>query len=69
MKKFILLLIAVLLLAGCRQQEAEDTAPADFETMTVTKSDLVLEQSYPASIEGRQSVKIIPRKVICVRSG
>ena len=61
MKKFILLLIAVLLLAGCRQQEAEDTAPADFETMTVTKSDLVLEQSYPASIEGRQSVKIIPR--------
>ncbi len=29
--------------------------------MTVTKSDLVLEQSYPASIEGRQSVKIIPR--------
>ena len=61
MKKFILLLVAVLLLAGCRQQEAEDTAPADFETMTVTKSDLVLEQSYPASIEGRQSVKIIPR--------
>ena len=61
MKKFILLLIAVLLLAGCRQQEAEDAAPADFETMTVTKSDLVLEQSYPASIEGRQSVKIIPR--------
>ena len=61
MKKFILLLIAVLLLAGCRQQETEDTAPADFETMTVTKSDLVLEQSYPASIEGRQSVKIIPR--------
>ena len=61
MKKFILLLIAVLLLAGCRQQEAEDTVPADFETMTVTKSDLVLEQSYPASIEGRQSVKIIPR--------
>ncbi len=61
MKKVILLLVAVLLLAGCRQQEAEDTAPADFETMTVTKSDLVLEQSYPASIEGRQSVKIIPR--------
>ena len=29
--------------------------------MTVTKSDMVLEQSYPASIEGRQSVKIIPR--------
>ena len=61
MKKVILLLIVVLLLAGCRQQEAEDTAPADFETMTVTKSDMVLEQSYTASIEGRQSVKIIPR--------
>ena len=61
MKKTIFLLITVLLLAGCRQQEAEDTVPIDFETMTVTKSDLVLEQSYPASIEGRQSVKIIPR--------
>ena len=61
MKKVILLLIVVLLLAGCRQQEAEDTALADFETMTVTKSDMVLEQSYPASIEGHQSVKIIPR--------
>ena len=61
MKKVILLLIAVLLLAGCRQQETEDVAPADFETMTVTKSDMVLEQSYPASIEGRQSIKIIPR--------
>ena len=61
MKKTIFLLIAVLLLAGCRQNETEDTAPADFETMTVTKSDMVLEQSYPASIEGRQSVKIIPR--------
>ena len=53
--------MAVLLLAGCRQQETENTPPVDFETMTVTKSDTVLEQSYPASIEGRQSVKIIPR--------
>ena len=61
MKKITFLLIAGLLLAGCRQQETEDTAPVDFETMTVTKSDLVLEQSYPASIEGCQSVKIIPR--------
>ena len=61
MKKTIFLLFAVLLLAGCRQNKTEDTAPADFETMTVTKSDMVLEQSYPASIEGRQSVKIIPR--------
>lgn len=61
MKKTIFLLIAVSLLAGCRQQETEDTAPADFETMTVTKSDMVLEQSFPASIEGCQSVKIIPR--------
>ena len=61
MKKVIVFLIVVLLLAGCRQQEAEDTVSADFETLTVTKSDLVLEQSYPASIEGRQSVKIIPR--------
>lgn len=29
--------------------------------MKVAKSDITLEQSYPAQIEGRQSVKIIPR--------
>ena len=29
--------------------------------MTVRRSDITLEQTYPASIEGRQSIRIIPR--------
>lgn len=29
--------------------------------MTVKRSDITLEQTYPASIEGRQSIRIIPR--------
>ena len=42
--------------------------------MTVSKQDITLEQSYPAQIEGRQSVKIIPRvegylRQICVKEG
>jgi uncharacterized lipoprotein YajG len=61
MKKVIFILSAVLMLTGCRQQEQHEENAADFETMTVSKQDITLEQSYPAQIEGRQSVKIIPR--------
>ena len=74
MKKVVFILAVVLLMAGCRQQGAEEEAPASFETMTVSKQDITLEQSYPAQIEGRQSVKIIPRvegylRQICVKEG
>lgn len=74
-KKVCFVLIAVAALTGCRQQEQqEDAAAASFETMTVSKQDITLEQSYPAQIEGRQSVKIIPRvegylRQICVKEG
>ena len=62
MKKKVFFVLAVtLLLAGCRQQKGEESVPADFETMEVAKSDITLEETYPAKIEGRQSVKIIPR--------
>ena len=61
-KKVVFLLAAVLMMAGCREKGGEDMAEQkDFETMTVAKSDITLNQNYPASIEGRQSVKIIPR--------
>ena len=74
MKKMIFILATVLLMAGCRQQEQQEENAADFETMTVSKQDITLEQSYPAQIEGRQSVKIIPRvegylRQICVKEG
>ena len=61
-KKIVFLLAAVLMMAGCREKGGEDMAEQkDFETMTIAKSDITLSQNYPASIEGRQSVKIIPR--------
>ena len=71
----IFILATALALAGCGQQGAEEKTPAtDFETMTVSKQDITLEQSYPAQIEGRQSIKIIPRvegylHQICVKEG
>ena len=74
-KKVCFVLIAVAALTGCRQHEQqEEDAAARFETMTVSKQDITLEQSYPAQIEGRQSVKIIPRvegylRQICVKEG
>lgn len=75
MNKIIFILATALALAGCGQQGAEEKTPAtDFETMTVSKQDITLEQSYPAQIEGRQSIKIIPRvegylHQICVKEG
>lgn len=75
MNKMICILATALALAGCGQQGAEEKTPAtDFETMTVSKQDITLEQSYPAQIEGRQSIKIIPRvegylHQICVKEG
>ena len=75
MKKVVFILATALAMAGCRQQGAEEEAPASgFETMTVSKQDITLEQSYPAQVEGRQSIKIIPRvegylRQICVKEG
>ena len=53
---------AVTMLTDCQNKGGEDMAEEkSFETMTVSKQDITLSQSYPASVEGRQSVKIIPR--------
>ena len=61
-KKVIVVLTVALALTGCRQQgEDRENDNQNFETMTVAKKDITLQQSYPAQIEGRQSVKIIPR--------
>ena len=74
-KKVVFLLAAVLMMASCREKGGLDAAEqTSFETMTVSKQDITLEQSYPAQIDGRQSVKIIPRvegylRQICVKEG
>jgi len=50
------------MLMSCQNKGGEDMADQkSFETMTVSKQDITLSESYPASVEGRQSVKIIPR--------
>ncbi len=61
MEKKILSVLMIMIIVGCRQQGGEEVIVKDFETMVVSKRDMTLEQTYPAQIEGRQSVKIIPR--------
>lgn len=60
MTKKIFIIVTMMALMSCHQNTDEPTT-SDFETMTVTASDISFEQTYPAAIEGRQSVKIIPR--------
>ena len=74
-KKAFFILAAVLMMAGCQNKDGEVLADQNgFETMTVSKQNITLEQSYLAQIEGRQSIKIIPRvegylRQICVKEG
>ncbi len=61
MKKLIYMTVAALALMGCQQQNAKEKTECHFQTMKVTKQDITLYETYPASIEGRRSIKIIPR--------
>ena len=62
MKRILYYTLIILCAAACGQSTSqEDNATADYETMTISRSDILLEESYPASIEGRQSIRIIPR--------
>ena len=53
--------VATLALMACQQQNSKEETESHFETMKVTKQDFTLHETYPAAIEGRQSIKIIPR--------
>ena len=61
MKKLIHMTVAALALMGCQQQNGKEETGGHFETMSFTKQDITLHETYPASVEGRQSIKIIPR--------
>lgn len=62
MKQNPFYVLMILLLAACGQQgDGNGESASGYETMTVKRSDITLEQTYPASIEGRQSIRIIPR--------
>jgi membrane fusion protein (multidrug efflux system) len=61
-RSFVVSIMTVSLLVGCgngggdEQQEAEQ-----HELLTVEAQDYTLETEYPASIQGNQDIKIIPR--------
>ncbi|MCR4852467.1 MAG: efflux RND transporter periplasmic adaptor subunit [Prevotella sp.] len=61
MKNLIYLTVATFVLVSCQQQNSKEKTDGHFETMKVTKQDITFHETYPASVEGRQSVKIIPR--------
>ena len=62
MKQNPFYVMMILLLAACGQQsDGNGESASGYETMTVKRSGITLEQTYPASIEGRQSIRIIPR--------
>lgn len=76
MKKLVFVwMAAVAMLMSCQEKDGnQDNAVKSFETMKVSKQDITLSMTYPAQIEGRQSVKIIPRvegylRQICVKEG
>lgn len=61
MKKAILFIILGVVYSCGHRTTADGEESSSFETMTITRSDITLDQTYPASIEGRQSIRIIPR--------
>lgn len=62
MKRIFYYTLIVLCVAACGQSAPqEESTSSEYETMSVSRQDISLEESYPASIEGRQSIRIIPR--------
>lgn len=62
MKKNLHILAVVLCVVSCQQRNGnEENVQIEYETMTVSRTDISMEETYPASIEGRQSIRIIPR--------
>ena len=39
----------------------QEESGASHQTMVISRSDIALEQTYPASVEGRQSIRMSPR--------
>ena len=57
-----MLVVAFLLMGSCQNKaKNEQNAPEIYELLTVTAQDYTLETEYPASIQGNQDIKIIPR--------
>ena len=53
--------IIALIMAGCSGKKETSQAPAEYKTLTVTRSDQTLQSLYAASLEGQQMVEIRPQ--------
>ena len=59
---FIFVLVAMMLLYSCKNGEVENEESAKkYELLTVATQDYTLNAVYPASIQGEQDIKVIPR--------
>ncbi len=67
-------LVAGLILLSCGQQPQTSASDTVYGTITVSETDIVLSDSYPASIQGRQDIAIYPQvsgtiSKVCVKEG
>ncbi len=76
MKKISLgiLMLVCLLMQGCKPKQTGMMPGGGYKTMTVTKTDKVLDDQYSASIKGRQDIQIYPQVAgtltkLCVTEG
>lgn len=62
MKKTLFALgVIAQILSACAGKNETGTKPAEYRTLTVTRSDQTLESNYAASLEGQQMVEIRPQ--------
>lgn len=72
--KIIICYILCLTLFSACKESAQQTAGVKYKTLTVEKSDRILENEYTASVQGRQFVEIRPQvsgiiTEICINEG
>jgi membrane fusion protein (multidrug efflux system) len=61
-RELIILTSILFLLISCQNKaQEEQNGPETHELLTITTQDYTLETEYPASIQGDQDIKIIPR--------
>ena len=59
---FVFVLVTMILLSSCKTGDVEnEESVKKYELLTVATQDYTLNAVYPASIQGEQDIKIIPR--------
>ena len=59
---FLTMIIVSVLVMSCQNKSKEEqNEPENYELLTITAQDFTLNAEYPASIQGNQDIKIIPR--------